>query len=300
MDFMDFSIRSVAVIGAGVMGRQVAWACVHHGLTVLLFDTDATQAQEASKQIREWLGESRTPDQTREALARFHVSEKLGEAVATADFVFENVPELVDLKRSVYAQAELLMRKDALLGSNASSIPWSPLARDLARPENFFLANFSSPRSSRLVEYMGGAVTPPRTRQAALQWIRDIGMIPVPVEREIMGYAGNRIWRAIKKESLFLADRGYATPENIDRAFMLGMGTSLGPFALMDHVGLHSVLKVEEAYHQASGDPSDRPPQLLLDKVSAGALGVCTGRGFYTYPNPAYESAGWLENAAPK
>jgi len=77
---------------------------------------------------------------------------------------------------------------------------------------------------------------------------------------------------------------------------MLGQGTKLGPFALMDKVGLHSVLKVEEAYFQASGDPSDRPARILTDKVAAGTLGVCTGRGFYTYPHPAYEDPEWLEN----
>jgi 3-hydroxybutyryl-CoA dehydrogenase len=291
------AIQSVAVIGAGVMGRQVAWACAHHGLTVLLFDSDPAKALDARKQTQLWLQEDTVPARAAEAiLARFHVTATLAEAASGADLVFENVPEVLELKQMVYAQVEPLLRHDAFLGSNASSITWTPLARNLARPERFFLANFSSPRSSRLVEYMGGQATTLRTRQAALAWIRSVGMVPVPIDKEIMGYAGNRIWRAIKKESLFLAARGYATPENIDRAFILGHGTRLGPFALMDQVGLHSVLKVEEAYFRASGDPSDRPPQMLIDKVNAGLLGVCTGRGFYTYPNPAYQVAGWLEN----
>lgn len=292
------TIHTVAIIGAGVMGRQVAWACANHGFAVTLFDTDAAKALDAQRQIREWLEELRAPLAVQAILARVTVASTLSAAVRDANLVFENVPELPELKRSVYAQLEPLMREDALLGSNASSIPWSPLAEQLHRPAQFFLANFSSPRSSRLVEYMGGAVTSPGTRRSALAWIRGIGMVPVPIDKEIMGYAANRIWRAIKKESLFLADRGYATPENIDRAFILGQGTKLGPFAIMDHVGLHSILRVEEAYYRASGDPSDRPPRILVDKVAAGQLGACTGHGFYTYPNPAYEAPGWLENAA--
>jgi 3-hydroxybutyryl-CoA dehydrogenase len=289
-------IQTIAVIGAGVMGRQVAWACAHHGLAVRLFDSDAATALDASRQVQAWLeSDGLAAPAVAAAFGRFRVASKLAEAVSGADLVFENVPEILELKRSVYAEVEPLLAPDAFLGSNASSLPWTPLARDLARPERFFLANFSSPRAGRLVEYMGGAVTTQRTRAAALAWLRRIGMAPVPVDKEIMGYAANRIWRAIKKECLHLADGGYATPENIDRAYMLGQGTKVGPFALMDQVGLHSVLRVEEAYFQASGDPSDRPPKILTDKVAAGHLGVCTGQGFYRYPNPAYEAPGWLE-----
>lgn len=290
-------IESIAVIGAGVMGRQVAWACAHHGLAVLLYDSDQAKALDALRQAKAWFTEDRLAPQTvADILSRFRVASTLAEAVSAADLVFENVPELLEVKKAVYAQVEPLLREGAILGSNASSLPWTPLAQGLAHPDRFFLANFSSPRRSRLVEYMGGAATTARTRAAALSWIRRIGMVPVPVDKEIMGYAANRIWRAIKKECLFLADRGYATPENIDRAYMLAHGTKAGPFAIMDEVGLHSVLKVEEAYFQASGDPSDRPPKILLDKVAAGQLGVCTGQGFYTYPNPAYETKGWLES----
>jgi len=281
------------------MGRQVAWACAHHGFSVSLFDTDPARGLDAMREAQAWfLQDGLAPPVMEEILGRFRVAGTLAEAVGPADLVFENVPELLDLKRSVYSQVEPLMRADALLGSNASSLPWTPLARDLARPAQFFLANFSSPRSSRLVEYMDGIATAACTRRSACDWIRRIGMIPVPGEKEIMGYAANRIWRAIKKESLFLADRGYSTPENIDRAFVLGHGTRLGPFALMDRVGLHSVLRVEQAYYQASGDPSDRPPKILVDLVAAGHLGCSSGQGFYTYPDPAYEAPGWLENVS--
>jgi len=203
----EATIQTIAVIGAGVMGRQVAWACARHGLTVRLFDTDPATALDARRQAQVWLVEDLVPLQVAEAfLARFHVAETLNQAVMGADLVFENVPEVVELKRALYAQVEPLLARNALLGSNASSIPWTPLARDLTGPDRFFLANFASPRTSRLVEYMGGEATASSTRATALAWIRRIGMIPVPIDKEIMGYAGNRIWRAIKKESLFLAD----------------------------------------------------------------------------------------------
>jgi 3-hydroxybutyryl-CoA dehydrogenase len=119
--------------------------------------------------------------------------------------------------------------------------------------------------------------------------------VPIVVNGEIVGYATNRIWRAIKKEVLFLIDRGYLTAEEIDRAWMLDWGTPIGPCGLMDKVGLDVVRDIELIYQRASGDPSDLPPRLLLDMIEDGRLGVKSGAGFYTYPDPAFRRPGWLE-----
>ena len=124
-----------------------------------------------------------------------------------------------------------------------------------------------------------------------------IGVLPVIVQKESTGFIFNRIWRAVKKEALKVVDQGIATVEDVDRTWMIQMETPLGPFALMDSIGLDVVRDIELIYYEESGDPSDAPPPLLLDKISNGELGVKTGRGFYTYPNPGWQSPDFLKTS---
>jgi 3-hydroxybutyryl-CoA dehydrogenase len=114
------------------------------------------------------------------------------------------------------------------------------------------------------------------------------------VLKESTGFIFNRVWRAIKKECLTVVDEGVATFEDVDRAWMSLNGTEIGPFGMMDRVGLDVVRDIELVYYGESGDPSDRPPRILLDMIDRGELGVKAGRGFYTYPDPDYRRPGWL------
>lgn len=147
--------------------------------------------------------------------------------------------------------------------------------------------NWSDPRTSRLVELMGSPKTDPGTIAFALAWARRIGMIPIRVRHEQMGYSFNRIWRVIKKEVLRQIAAGVATPEDIDRAWMLAFGMSYGPCGLMDSVSLRSIRNVELAYFADTGDPTDRPPA-FLDRM------IAEGRGFYRHPDPEYRDPDWL------
>lgn len=279
-------VRRVAVIGCGVMGRQIAWACAGAGLAVTAYDVDAAQRDGLRRQLESWQA----------GPGRVSLCDELGPAVHEADVAIENVPEVLDLKREVLAAAERALRPGALLLSNASSLPPSPLARALRRPDAFLNANFCHPREGeRLVELMPGAATDPRAIDAARRWVRSLGLVPIVVRREIMGYVQNRIWRAVKREALHLVGGGYATVEDVDRGYMLANGCAAGPFGLMDKVGLHSVLRVEQRYFEASGDERDRPPRFLVELVERGHLGECTGRGFYSYPDPEYLAPGFLD-----
>lgn len=291
-------IETVAIVGTGVMGSKVAWACIAAGLQVRLFDTDEKQLEAALITIENWLQQDAGAEADVSAKMRgLTTFQNLAEALKGVDLAFENVPEQLPLKNRVHRQIHELLDADALLGSNASSLVSSSMAEPSGRPELFFCMNFCDPRSSALVEIMLTAMTPDSTLKRAEAWARKINMVPVVTRKEIRGYTFNRIWRAIKKESLFLADGGYADPEDIDRAFMLGFDVNKGPFAMMDEVGLHSVLRVEEQYYQASEDPSDRPPGILIDMVEAGKLGVCSGSGFYQYPDPAFSRPGWIDRS---
>jgi len=288
-------ITTVAIVGTGVMGSKVAWACAVNGLDVYLYDVSGAQMESARLAIYRWLSSDEVPEsERREVMARVYTAKSLKGAASRADLVFENVPEILSLKNEVHQQINDVSSPQTYVGTNASSLPISKMADQSGRPQRFFNMNFADPRDSQLVEVMFGPDTLLETKSAAINWARRIGMIPIVLKKEIMGYAFNRIWRAIKKECLFLADQEYIAFEDIDRAFMLSFNVPRGPFALMDEVGLHSVERVEEQYFFASGDESDKPPALLIDLVKRGEHGVSTGKGFYTYPDPAYEDPDWL------
>ena len=217
----------------------------------------------------------------------------LEDCVREADWVIETVPEDLELKRVVLARIGAAAPAEAFIASNTSSLPGSRLAESTGRPGRFTNMNFGTPEDLK-VEVMGHPGTDPGTTEAAKRFLRRLGLVPIVARREIQGYPTNRIWRAVKKESLHLIAGGYLNAEEIDRAWMLDWGTPLGPCGLMDIVGLDVVRDIENVYYEASGDPSDRPPGFLDRMIERGELGVKSGKGFYTYPSPAFEREGWL------
>lgn len=293
-------IKSVAIIGTGVMGSKVAWACAINGLETYLYDINKEQLYGAVDRICGWFfSDNNSETEAQASQSRLHPCETLEEALAEADLAFENVPEVLELKQSVHNKIGRIAHPEMLMGSNASSLLCTPLAEASGRPDKFFNMNFTDPVDRGLVELMWNPKTDISTMAAAKEWARTIQMVPVVTKKEIMGYTMNRIWRAIKKECLFLADKGYADIEDIDRGFMLSYGTPYGPFGLIDKIGLHSIQKVEMRYHDASQDDSDRPPELLNNLVDTGHLGEISGKGFYEYPDPAYTKPGWLRMEPP-
>ena len=295
-----FRIRKVGKIGLGVMGTNVAWACAVNGLETYVYDQSPEQLQRALERLRGWLYDGRLSRMEAEAaLERVHPCTSLEEAVGDVDLAFESVYEDLDIKRKVHAEIGRMAHPRALMGSNASSLPCTPLAEASGRPEKFFNMNFTDPQVEQLVEVMWNPRTSEDTKRAAIQFARDIKMVPIVTQKEIMGYAFNRIWRAIKKEALFLVDRGHSDPESIDRAWMLIFGTPYGPFGLMDRIGLDTVQKIEMRYYEATMDERDKPPRILNDMVETGNLGEKTGKGFYRWPDPAFRQPGWLRVEPP-
>lgn len=284
-------LAPIAIIGAGVMGTKVAWACARARLATRLFDVDAAKAIESVHLARTW-----SEGAEAERIARYLTpAASLAEAVQGVQLAFENVPEREQLKCEVAAEVAALVPPQVYLGSNASVLPCSPMAHASGRPERFFNMNFSDPRHFRLTEVMTSPHAAQATVTFATTWARHIGMIPLVLGKENIGYSMNRLWRVIKKEALRQVAEGTSTPDNIDRAWMLAFGVQQGPFGLMDEIGLHSVRRVEQQYFELTGDITDRAPAFLTQMVEAGRLGEQSGRGFYEHPDPAYRRPGWLE-----
>jgi 3-hydroxybutyryl-CoA dehydrogenase len=292
-------IRTVAIVGAGTMGRRIAFDCVRCGLRTRLYDAAPGVAQDAVQWVRftmeQWRQEGRlTAEIAERALSLIEASQDLKQCAHDADMAIESVPENVALKRSVFAELDSALPPNALIVSNTSAIPASRLASATTRAERVLNVNFGH-LGHRKVELMGHAGTALEAIATARAFLRELGLVPIVVSGESVGYATNRVWRAVKKEVLKLIDRGLVSAEDIDRGWMLDWGVDVGPCGLMDHIGLDVVRDIELIYYDESGDVNDRPPAFLDGMIAAGKLGTKSGEGFYRYPNPSYEQPGFLD-----
>lgn len=282
--------KPILVVGTGTMGTLVAWATARSGTPVQAFDVIDGAALAARNRALAWSssGEKALVEEN------FEVLSSLEEASENVQLAFENVYEDLEIKTDLLSTLGALLPANVYMGSNTSSLTCSPLAQASGRPDRFFNLNFTDPRASKLVELMGCPQTADQTLDFARAWAKQIGMVPVTAAREQMGYCFNRLWRVVKKEVLRQIGEEYATPEDIDRAWMLSFGTEYGPCGLMDSINLATVLRVEQQYFLESGDESDRPPRFLEDMVADGKRGVSSGAGFYNYPDPVYRQKDWL------
>lgn len=296
------TINRVAVIGSGTMGRQIALQIARHGFSAVLYDIDDTaleRAQTAQQAyVAEWIEDGAIVADDADAIfERLEYATDLETAVKDVDLAIEAIPERLDLKRTLFAQLDRLMLPHAIIATNSSSIRVSLLEDVTERPElvanlHFYMPVWDSP----MVEVGGGSSTDADVLNTLTIFSKQIGILPLRVMKESTGFIFNRVWRAIKKEVLKVADSGVASFEDIDRAWITKYGThELPPFAHMDRIGLDVVKDIEEHYASESGDPADMPPPILTEKVARGDLGQKTGQGFYTYPNPAYADPDFLK-----
>jgi 3-hydroxybutyryl-CoA dehydrogenase len=294
-------LSKVGIVGAGYMGRRIAYSCIVSGKETRLYDISPDASRKAIDVVRSLVierdGSRLRATGVASAMSRLSVKSSLAACVSGVDLVVEAVPEVLETKRQVFAEIDRHADPDTLIATNTSALLGSPLAAATRRPEKVVNFNFGHPEH-RKVEVMAHSGTAPSTVEATLEFLRSLDLVPILVRREIMGYATNRIWRAVKKEVLFLLDRGYTSPDDIDRGWILDWGSPIGPCAMLDRIGLDVIRDVEMVYYQSTGDPSDRPPKILNDMVEQGKLGVKSGEGFYTYPNPRFEEPGWLEGRA--
>jgi 3-hydroxybutyryl-CoA dehydrogenase len=297
-------IERVAVIGSGTMGRQIALQVARHGLAVALYDVDHAALARAKiaqqEMVALWAPDGAAANAERAAiLGRIAYEPELGAAVRDVAVAIEAVPERVDVKRAAFGQLDEHMREDAIIATNSSSIRVSLLEDATGRPDkvanfHFYIPVWENP----MVEVGGGTRTTAATIATMTAFARRIGLLPLLVRKESTGFIFNRVWRAIKKECLKVADSGVASFEDVDRAWMIHYKLPWGPFGKMDDIGLDVVQAIEEHYASESGDPSDQPPPILTERVARGDLGQKTGRGFYTYPDPAYARPDFLDPEA--
>lgn len=283
-------ISQVAVIGAGTMGTQIALQFALHGFSVALTDTSEEQLARAAAAHRGHLQrrverDQLTADAMTQALARIQTTADLGAAVQHAGFVIEAIIEDLAAKQAVFRELDARCPPDVLLASNSSSIVISDIVAGVAHPERAVNMHFFHPALVlKLVEVVRGRFTSAEAAAAAMALAHRIGKEPVLLTREISGFIVNRLLFALWDEAMRLAEEGYATPEDIDRAVKLGLNHPMGPFELADFSGLDIVYNARLHAYEQTGNLADKPPAILAAKVNAGHLGRKTGRGFYDYP----------------
>jgi 3-hydroxybutyryl-CoA dehydrogenase len=297
---MAKSIRRVAVVGTGILGTQIAIQAAMSGYDVSTYDTDGEALNRAFKNLYSIIGKggksgtASVVDWEKGLQKVKHFSE-LGTALRDADLVIEAAPEILELKRALFEKIDSLAPPEAILASNSSSIPISKIETATRRPERCLNIHFYFPAMGmNMVDLMGGSRTTPEVMEAGKGWVRSIGCVPLTVKKEILGFCFNRVWRAVKREALYMWAGGFVDFRDIDRAWMIFTGMPKGPFGLMDKVGLDVVYDIEMVYYNESKDPKDRPPDLLKQKVDRKELGVKTGEGFYRYPDPEFGRADFL------
>ncbi|MEE3233472.1 MAG: 3-hydroxyacyl-CoA dehydrogenase family protein [Candidatus Latescibacterota bacterium] len=293
-------IQNISVIGAGFLGTQIGLQCAAHGLSISLVDPSRNSRKHSMNIVKDELAQrvskgliNSNEEQT--ILSRMNYTSDLKKGVTDAELVIEAVPESLDLKRDVFAKLDKLTPTSTILATNSSSIKISAIETATQRPDAVLNMHFYGMIWERpMVELMRGTKTSGHTIDTVFHLAKRINVTPLVVDAESTGFIFNRVWRAIKRESLHLVNDGVTSHENVDRAWMIFTGMNMGPFALMDRIGLDVIQDIENVYFRESKDDRDMPPSLLTKLVKRGDLGCKTGKGFYSYPNPAFDDPDWI------
>jgi 3-hydroxybutyryl-CoA dehydrogenase len=282
-------VTTLAVIGAGSMGAQIAQQAALHGIEVRLQDTSPEQLQRAADSNRGHVmrrverGKLSQPE-AEKALSRVQTTADLADAVAGADFVIEAVFEDLQLKRAVFGELDGGAPPDTVLASNSSTMGISKIADVVAKPERCVNMHFFFPvLVMDLVEVVRGPRTSDETVERAMAMAKEMGRTAVLINKEIDGFIVNRILHAATQEAYRLLDAGVARFEDIDTAVEKGLNWPMGPFRLGDFSGLDVTYNARLHMFKTTGDERFRPSPQLEAKVKAGKLGRKTKEGWYTY-----------------
>ena len=280
-------LSSLTVIGAGTMGHGIAHVAAAAGLRVRLYDAGAGVAAAAIGKIGKnldkgvQLGKVAAAD-CDAALARVIAFDDLAAACAGADAVVEAVPEVLALKRELFAAVDRAAPAHALLATNTSSLPVAEIAAAVAAPARVVGMHFFNPvHVMKLVEVVRHAAADPAAVALAVALAEKLGKTPITVA-DSPGFASSRLGLVIGLEAMRMVEQGVASAADIDTAMKLGYGHPMGPLELTDLVGLDVRLGIAE-YLSAAIGPSFAPPAVLRDKVAAGKLGKKSGEGFYAW-----------------
>ena len=284
---MALSLKKVGVIGAGQMGNGIAHVCALAGFDVLLYDVapdrikagiatiNGNMARQVGKKII-------SEDDRKNALARIHATDSI-DGLANCDIVIETATEQEPVKRQIFSEICAVLKPEAIVATNTSSISITRLASSTDRPERFIGIHFMNPVPlMELVEVIRGIATDDATFETSKEFVAKLGKT-IAVSEDFPAFIVNRVLLPMINEAIYTLYEGVGNVEAIDTAMRLGAHHPMGPLELADFIGLDTVLSVMQVLHEGLADSKYRPCPLLVKYVEAGWLGRKTQRGFYDY-----------------
>ncbi|MCL1697371.1 3-hydroxyacyl-CoA dehydrogenase [Lysinibacillus sp. BPa_S21] len=295
--------QNITVAGSGVLGSQIAYQSAFKGFNVTVYDINDEALKNAQDRIsnlkplyQQDLGA--TQEEVDAAYARLSFNSDLSEAVANADLVIEAIPEVVKIKTEFYTNLGKVAPAKTIFATNSSTLLPSQFAEATGRPEKFLALHFANTIwKNNTAEIMKHPGTDMKVFDEIVEFARAIGMVPLPLYKEQPGYILNTLLVPFLDAAESLLVKEVADPETIDKTWMIGTGAPLGPFAILDIIGITTALNIIEAKAAATGEENYKKLANFLktEYIEKGKLGRATGEGFYKYPNPNFAKPDFLK-----
>ncbi|MBU3180203.1 3-hydroxyacyl-CoA dehydrogenase family protein [Clostridium psychrophilum] len=284
-------IKNVAVLGTGTMGHGIALLCAKAGLNVVMYGRSDASLDRGFNSIKNALSMLETQGKLEdksyeEILSKIKGVKTIEEAAENADFIIESLAEDLELKQNIFQSLDEICLPEVILVSNTSGLSPTDLAKNTKHKERVIVAHFwNPPHLIPLVEVVPGEKTSQDTIAITLEWVEFIGKKAVRMEKECLGFIGNRLQLALLREALYIVEKGWAKPEEVDKAMEFGHGRRLpvtGPLCSADLGGLDIFNNISSYLFKDLCNYTE-PSKLLMDKVKQGEIGSKSGKGFYNW-----------------
>jgi len=296
-------IKNVTIAGSGVLGSQIAFQTAFYGYAVVVYDISDEILEQSKVAFRE-LGEefkkdlNATQKQVDETITRLSTSSDLAAAVTDADLLIESVPENPAIKIDFYEKLAVVAPQKTIFASNSSTLLPSQFAESTGRPAKFAALHFANEIwKHNTAEIMGHPETDADVFDTLVTFAKSIGMVALPLHKEQPGYIVNSLLVPLLDAALDLLVRGVADVHTIDKTWIVATGAPVGPFGILDVVGITTAYNIHKMEANKTKDPVKQQivDYLKENFIDKGKLGVAAGEGFYTYPNPTFKDANFLK-----
>ena len=296
-------IKNVTIAGAGTLGAQVAWQTAFMGFNVTVYGPSEKGLERCKHQHRQFAElflktRGASQEEINQTNSRLRYTTNLEEAVKDADLISESIPEDVEIKKGFYTELAKVAPEKTIFTTNSSTTLPSEYANETGRPGKFVALHFANGIwDANVGEVMGHAGTDPEIFNRVVEFAREIGMVPIPIYKEQNGYVLNSLLVPLLSAAGNLLFNGVADVESIDKTWMISAGVKMGPFGVMDMIGMETMYNIDKLWGEKLGDETmlARANIIKENYIDKGKMGVATGEGFYKYPNPSYEDPDFLK-----